>query len=261
MNTINSLNIVLEIITIISVIAALATITSTNPIIAIIFLITLFLNIAVYLILSGLNFIGLSYLLVYIGAITVLVLFIVMMIAPDLSNTVETGTNYSKLLPSAAIIACLALSLFSIVVPSFVVDLSHFELYDLIIKSFSNVINSILGMNSFSNSTLIGFINNNNIYDLSNLPSYLDLWIPTDELLSLTTKYNSLPSGLANSIGESIIQNTTPSSLLYNNLQIQSVGSSIYGSYSIILILSSFLLLIALVTPIILTRNNQESRS
>jgi NADH-ubiquinone oxidoreductase chain 6 len=175
MNTINSLNIVLEIITIISVIAALATITSTNPIIAIIFLITLFLNIAVYLILSGLNFIGLSYLLVYIGAITVLVLFIVMMIAPDLSNTVETGTNYSKLLPSAAIIACLALSLFSIVVPSFVVDLSHFELYDLIIKSFSNVINSILGMNSFSNSTLIGFINNNNIYDLSNLPSYLDL--------------------------------------------------------------------------------------
>jgi len=254
MNTINSLNIVLEIITIISVIAALATITSTNPIIAIIFLITLFLNIAVYLILSGLNFIGLSYLLVYIGAITVLVLFIVMMIAPDLSNTVETGTNYSKLLPSAAIIACLALSLFSIVVPSFVVDLSHFELYDLVIKSFSNIINSILGMNSFSNSTLIGFINNNNIYDLSNLPSYLDLWVPTDELLSLTNKYNSFN-------GESIIQNTTPSALLYNNLQIQSVGSSIYGSYSIILILSSFLLLIALVTPIILTRNNQESRS
>lgn len=254
MNTINSLNIVLEIITIISVIAALATITSTNPIIAIIFLITLFLNIAVYLILSGLNFIGLSYLLVYIGAITVLVLFIVMMIAPDLSNTVETGTNYSKLLPSAAIIACLALSLFSIVVPSFVVDLSHFELYDLVIKSFSNIINSILGMNSFSNSTLIGFINKNNIYDLSNLPSYLDLWVPTDELLSLTNKYNSFN-------GESIIQNTTPSALLYNNLQIQSVGSSIYGSYSIILILSSFLLLIALVTPIILTRNNQESRS
>jgi len=175
MNTINSLNIVLEIITIISVIAALATITSTNPIIAIIFLITLFLNIAVYLILSGLNFIGLSYLLVYIGAITVLVLFIVMMIAPDLSNTVETGSNYSKLLPSAAIIACLALSLFSIVVPSFVVDLSHFELYDLVIKSVSNIINSIFGFNSLSNSTLIGFINNNNIYDLSNLPGYLDL--------------------------------------------------------------------------------------
>ena len=177
-----------------------------------------------------------------------------MMIAPDLSNTVETGSHYSKLLPSAAIIACLALSLFSIVVPSFVVDLSHFELYDLVIKSFSNIINSIFGFNSLSNSPLIGFINNNNIYDLSNLPGYLDLWIPTDELLNLTTKYNAFN-------GESIIQNNTPSTLLYNNLQIQSVGSSIYGSYSIILILSSFLLLIALVTPIILTRNNQEVRS
>jgi len=93
MNTINSLNIVLEIITIISVIAALATITSTNPIIAIIFLITLFLNIAVYLILSGLNFIGLSYLLVSkrLGPLNLLVN------SPNSGDTLKTFSPNQKL--------------------------------------------------------------------------------------------------------------------------------------------------------------------
>ena len=45
-----------------------------------------------------------------------------------------------------------------------------------------------------------------------------------------------------------------PDSLFYQNLQIQTIGQSIYGSYSIILIVASFLLLLAMVCPIILNR-------
>ena len=46
---------------------------SKNPIVSVLFLIGLFLCISCYLILTGLNFIGLSYLLVYIGAVSILI--------------------------------------------------------------------------------------------------------------------------------------------------------------------------------------------
>ena len=107
----NLFNLSIEILTILSVFAALAVITSTNPVIAIIFLITLFLIVSIYLILMGLTFIGLSYLLVYVGAITVLFLFIIMMISIEVVQTVEVGSDYSKLLPLAYAISILFLSL------------------------------------------------------------------------------------------------------------------------------------------------------
>jgi NADH:ubiquinone oxidoreductase subunit 6 (subunit J) len=98
----------------------------------------------------GLNFIGLSYLLVYIGAITVLILFIVMMISTEVVQTVEVGPDYSKLLPLAYSLAVLFLILFLITIPSFIIDFSSFEIYNLInnliyyIKNdFSNILDSI----------------------------------------------------------------------------------------------------------------------
>ena len=57
-----------------------------NPVISVLFLIGLFLSISCYLILIGLNFIGLSYLLVYIGAVSILFLFIVMLINVRISE-------------------------------------------------------------------------------------------------------------------------------------------------------------------------------
>jgi NADH-ubiquinone oxidoreductase chain 6 len=161
----NFFNLIIEIITILSIIFALAVITSTNPVIAIIFLIGLFLTVAIYLILMGLNFIGLSYLLVYIGAITVLILFIVMMISTDILHTVEVGTDYSKLLPLAYSIAILFLFLFLITIPSFIIDFSSFEIYNLINKIILTV---------FSKETYnLNFIDNT-IFSLQNLQFYLN---------------------------------------------------------------------------------------
>lgn len=138
---INFFNLIIEILTILSIIFALAVITSTNPVIAICFLIALFLTVSFYLILMGLNFIGLSYLLVYIGAITVLVLFIVMMISTDILHTVEVGPNYSKLLPLAYSLAILFLLLFLITIPSFIIDFTSFELYNMINNFILSIFN------------------------------------------------------------------------------------------------------------------------
>ena len=62
----------LDIIDIISIVLGIFVIISKNPIISVLFLIGLFLSISCYLIFTGLNFIGLSYLLVYIGAVSIL---------------------------------------------------------------------------------------------------------------------------------------------------------------------------------------------
>src|SRR5690242_21818963 len=66
----------LDILYIIAILLGIFVIVSKNPIVSVLFLIGLFLCIAAYLILTGLNFIGLSYLLVYIGAVSILFLFI-----------------------------------------------------------------------------------------------------------------------------------------------------------------------------------------
>ena len=53
----------------------------------------LFLSAAIYLIFIGLNFIGISYIIVYIGAITVLFLFVIMMISVDTLDIAQNINN------------------------------------------------------------------------------------------------------------------------------------------------------------------------
>jgi NADH-ubiquinone oxidoreductase chain 6 len=66
---------------------------SKNPIVSVLFLIGLFLNIAGYLMMLGMNFIGLSYLLVYVGAVTILFLFILMLINVRISELTSDSSN------------------------------------------------------------------------------------------------------------------------------------------------------------------------
>ena len=76
-------------------------ITSKNPVISVIFLIGTFVLSAGYLILIGVNFVGISYIIVYVGAIAVLFLFVIMMINIKLTDILETGSQYTKTLPLA----------------------------------------------------------------------------------------------------------------------------------------------------------------
>jgi NADH-ubiquinone oxidoreductase chain 6 len=70
----------------------------------VLFLIGLFSGVSSYLILLGINFIGLSYLIVYIGAVSILFLFILMLINIRIS---ELQSNTGNSIPLAVVITIL----------------------------------------------------------------------------------------------------------------------------------------------------------
>ena len=76
----DALVILLSVLEVIFLLSGLLVIISKNPILSVLFLIGLFLLVSIYLILIGIYFIGISYLLVYIGAVSILFLFILMLI-------------------------------------------------------------------------------------------------------------------------------------------------------------------------------------
>lgn len=82
-----------NLISLASILCGIAIIISKNPIVSVLFLIGLFLNIAGYLMMLGLNFIGLSYLLVYVGAVSILFLFILMLINVRISELTSDSSN------------------------------------------------------------------------------------------------------------------------------------------------------------------------
>src|ERR1700709_2313163 len=76
-----------------AILSGILVIISKNPIVSVLFLIGLFLSISCYLIILGLNFIGLSYLLVYVGAVSILFLFILMLINVRISELLSDTSN------------------------------------------------------------------------------------------------------------------------------------------------------------------------
>jgi NADH-ubiquinone oxidoreductase chain 6 len=92
----------LDLFSILAIFCAILVIINKNPIVSVLFLICLFVLISGYLILLGMNFIGISYLLVYIGAVSILFLFILMLINIRIS---EIQTETSNSLPLAIVIS------------------------------------------------------------------------------------------------------------------------------------------------------------
>ena len=127
-------NLFIDILAFGTLLSSVLVITSKNPVIAVIFLISVFVNAAGYLILLGIGFIGISYIIVYIGAITVLFLFIIMMISTEIMKTVEIGAEFGKLLPLSYTLAVLFLLLFILSVPSFLNNFSSYEIYQILNK-------------------------------------------------------------------------------------------------------------------------------
>src|SRR5580693_3665792 len=91
--------ILINILSFTTIISSVLVITSQNPVISVVYLISVFVNAAGYLILSGIGFLGLSYIIVYVGAITVLFLFVIMMINISLTDIIDTGKQYTNILP------------------------------------------------------------------------------------------------------------------------------------------------------------------
>lgn len=84
---------ILNIISLFAILCGVLVIVSKNPVVSVLFLIGLFGNIAGYLILIGLGFMGLAYLVVYVGAISILFLFILMLINIRISELESNTLN------------------------------------------------------------------------------------------------------------------------------------------------------------------------
>ena len=134
-------NILIDILAFGTLLSSILVITSKNPVIAVLFLIAAFCNAAGYLILLGIGFIGISYIIVYCGAITVLFLFVIMMLNIKLTDILETGSQYTKNIP-------LALAIGSLFV---------YELFTIIPFTFNNVdaLSSLLDLLTNLNSLLL----------------------------------------------------------------------------------------------------------
>ena len=194
-----------------SVFSAISVIISKTPIVSVLFLIGLFLNIAGYLMMLGINFIGLSYLLVYVGAVSILFLFILMLINVRISELVTDNNNS---VPLAIIIGIIFnLTLFKLL-PSNLVSKS--QVYNL--GTDGTGINTNYALNIFTSES--PYTNN----DLSFVTS--NLW---DGVLAETS-------------------------------HITSIGNILYGNYSIWLILTSIILLLAMVGAIVITLKPQTNK-
>src|ERR1700730_3947297 len=95
----------LDILAILSILLGIFIIVTKNPIISVLYLILLFSSISCYLIFIGIKFIGISYLLVYVGAVSILFLFILMLINIRVSELISNTNNNIPL----AILVILAL--------------------------------------------------------------------------------------------------------------------------------------------------------
>ena len=112
-----------------SLLCGIFVIISKNPIVSVLFLIGLFLCISTYLMLSGMTFIGIAYLLVYIGAVSILFLFILMLINVRISE-LQSNTNNS--LPLALIIGIFLYYFLYKVLPFSSLDITDNEFLNVI---------------------------------------------------------------------------------------------------------------------------------
>ena len=139
----------LDIISITALLCGILIIINKNPIVSVIFLIGLFANISVYLILIGLTFIGLSYLIVYIGAVSILFLFILMLINIRTSELQSNNRN------------SVSLGLFITILANFTI-FQILPYYMAILNNYSSKLNTILyylPWNKFSD--ILNYINKN----------------------------------------------------------------------------------------------------
>ena len=192
-----------------SLLSSVLVITSKNPVIAVIFLISVFINAAGYLILLGIGFIGISYIIVYIGAIAVLFLFVIMMINIKLTDILDAGTQYTKNLPLALAIGSIFIYEFFTIIPFSFNDVS-------LISSVLNLITNLNGL----------FLNS--------------------DISTANIVYNTFNPVLAD---------TT----FTNFLQVQAIGQSLYTFGAFWLIITSVILLLAMVAPIFISKKSNNN--
>lgn len=123
----------LDILSFGAILSGILVITARNPVISVLFLISLFVNIAGYLILLGISFIGLAYITVYVGAIAILFLFVIFLLDIKLAelhqDNSDSGALSKNSLPLGAIIGVAFLYPLYSIIPSNITEVRTFSFY------------------------------------------------------------------------------------------------------------------------------------
>jgi NADH-ubiquinone oxidoreductase chain 6 len=243
----NLKSLLIELLIINAILSAILVITSKNPVISVIFLISLVLNSALFLIIKGLPFVGISYILIYLGAIIVLFLFVIMMINVRLTDILETGTQYTKNIPVALTVSGLFLYIFLNILPSY--------LNSAVIPVEGSILMNLGNLNK-AQEIVLTF---NSIFNMSSAPRET---IPLLELIKNLHSEYGLDFFFAE--GETVLNSKNifpivsnsnwPETLIGSYTQIVSVAYSLYTYGAFLFLVLSFILLLAMIAPIYISR-------
>lgn len=199
---------VINLISITSVFCGILVIISKNPIVSVLFLIGLFLNVAGYLMMLGMNFLGLSYLLVYVGAVSILFLFILMLINVRISELTSDSNNS---IPLAVVIGIF-----------FNITFYNLLLSNTALPERFTLQSKLENMNAAIEGNFTNYLFPSNVSNISN-----------NDLSFVTSK-----------IWDGVLAESS---------HITSIGNVIYTVYPLWLILTSLILLLAMVGAIVIT--------
>lgn len=213
-------------------VSSVSSITSKNPVISVIYLIATFVQLAVVLVLLGINFVGISYIVVYVGSIAVLFLFVIMMIEIKLIDIIETGPDFTKNLPLAI----------SIVVLSLIV------IYKVLQYGLINIPSIILNKITILYTFFYDFnFNTFRANDLQASKTIFDSFtLNLGDYLSYAYNYN---------------YNFNADVLITTFEQIEILGHSLYTYGAILLIILSVILLLAMFAIIIISKSNKKNQN
>ena len=141
-----------SLIALFTLMACITTVTALNSVFSIISLIFTFIFASGYLIFTGIDFIAISYIIIYVGAIAILFLFVILMINIEIKE-VSTNTNqlFNNLPLGICIFSIISYMFFSLL-PIFFNDFLPLNLFN------NNYINSCAA-NYYNNIELISPIN------------------------------------------------------------------------------------------------------
>ena len=140
---------------VLALLSAFCTVTSKNPIHSVLFLVFVFFNTAGLLILLGIEFLAMLFLIVYVGAVAVLFLFVMMMLNVKIS---ESKSSIYRYLPIGLFLSILFL----------------FEIF-LIVEGDLNSVESLVFVNSDNKALQNDFLVNTSWIDSLISPTNVDV--------------------------------------------------------------------------------------
>ncbi len=146
---------------------------------AVLYLIIVFLGVAVFLVLIGIHYIALVYIILYIGAIAIFFLFVIMMLNLRLDALTQKGADYTKTLPLAAFMLFLFFFVFYSILSDSISD--HIMLFSTHLLNIKNHFMVIIDQSMLSSSNIIDnktvFTSFNNLATETNLFTFTQIQI------------------------------------------------------------------------------------